>query len=123
MANNIIQGEDEAGLEALKNLKEGDKVYTGSYDYDALTGKGEIKVQTFCFRKYVDSKNHTDIQLSESAGIPAILYDEKYPKVDIPQDLSTSFYMSPTSAVLSFRNAMEEILMACDEFLLNKVNF
>jgi hypothetical protein len=116
--NSIVQGPSDEEFTALKNLKAGDKVYTGEYAWDAATESGGIKVHEFLFRKYVDKKNHTEIPFEEGV-IPAILYTEKSPSVDVPQDLSTSFYLTPRSAVESFRGAITEILEACDEWLIS----
>lgn len=103
-------------VEPLKNLKEGDKVYTCEYYFDGE--KGNVEAKEFLFRRYESMTNHTDVKVDEDS-IPAVLYIAKAPKVEIKQDLSSSFYLSPREAVQSFRDSIAETLADLDGWLIS----
>lgn len=110
----MILNADKAEQEKLRNLKPGDFVYSAGYEFDGEDGK--ILITKFEFVNYI--KNETDIEKPE--GIQAILIDPKFPKVKIPQDLATSWYINPRTAVESFREAISGVLQACAEWLLTE---
>lgn len=118
-SNNMGLSPDDEDKKALKNLKEGDKIYTASFQWNADEHKGEIDVEEFLFRKYVEPEtNHTEVKLND-AITPAILYLEKSPKVDIPQDIGAGFYTTPRKAVESFKEGIDEIVVALEDWLKN----
>ena len=117
--NNLILASENPDV--MKSLTEGTKLYSASYEWNAEKNESIFKVDEFIFRKYEENKttnkNHTDVQLQTENEINAILYLESSPSVDIHQDISTSFYLTPNEAALSFRDGIAEVLRACNEWI------
>jgi len=118
MKNSVVFQDTDKNLAAMRELREGDTLYTAGYEYTPTEG-GSVVVDEFKFRRYEETKrNHTDVKLNEEESvIPAILYKEKTPSVEIPQDISMSFYLTEVDAVQSFRDGMRQVLHDCDQWL------
>jgi len=119
MKNSMVLQDTDENIEKMKSLKEGDSIYTAGYEYDPQEG-GKILVEEFKFRRYGEVvKNHTEVDLKDDKVIPAVLYVEKSPKVEIPMDISMSFYLRPRDAVQSFRDGIYQVLEDCDAWLIS----
>jgi hypothetical protein len=120
MSSNSISLQDtDENIEALRHLKEGDSIYTCEYEYTPEKG-GSVHVEEFKFRRYVEpKKNQTDVKVVEEDVIPAMLYLPNAPSIDVPQDISTSFYMTPRAAVQSFRDGVAQVVSDCDAWLIS----
>jgi hypothetical protein len=118
MRNSVTFQDEAIEIEKLSRLEEGDKVYTCEYEYDPERG-GRVEALEFIFKRYEDPQiNHTDVKTKDERVIPAILYKESAPSIEIPQDISVSFYTTPRGAVQSFRDGIAQVVSDCDQWLL-----
>jgi hypothetical protein len=100
--------QDDTGL---RNLKEGDSLYTCEYVVTPELG-GVVKIRNYIFKAYGHTKNHTDVEINEDDdAIYATIFDTEFPSVDIPnQDLSVGYYYTPLNAVQSMHDELEKVV-------------
>ena len=104
----------------LRDLQEDTPLYTCEYEFK--DGEGKVDVKKFMFKRYEKELKHIDVE-KDVGVIPAILYIEGAPSVEIKQDIGTCFYKTGYEAVKSFRDSIELILSDCDKWLeSNPVN-